>query len=74
MKARCELSFQYPSKHVASTVLQATKVDDQGFVTSSLEENCIIATIEAESVSSLIHTLDDYLSCVSVAEQVVNKS
>ena len=74
MKVRCELSFEYPSKHVASTVLQATKVDDQGFVTSSVKEKSIHATIEAESVSSLMHTLDDYLSCVSVAEQVVNKS
>jgi hypothetical protein len=29
--------------------------------------------MESKSVSSLLHTLDDYLACVSVASDIVKK-
>jgi hypothetical protein len=31
------------------------------------------AVVESSSISSLLHTLDDYLACVSVAADIVKK-
>ena len=43
------------------------------FVSSKINGKKLEAEIMATSVSSLLHTLDDYLACVSVAIKVVDK-
>ena len=42
-----------------------------GFVKQWRDDKKLSAHIESKSVSSLLHTLDDYLACVSVAEKIV---
>lgn len=74
MKASCQLTFEYPSKKQAEQVHASTKIDDGVFVDASVQDNIITATINSDSLPSLMHTLDDYLSCVSVAEKIVNKN
>lgn len=74
MKARCILTIECRSAEAAKKVLRSITIDDQGFVQSKRKGNTIEATMEASSVSSLLHTLDDYLACASVAEKIVNKS
>ena len=74
MKASCKITIEYKDRKVAETVLRAIKVDDSGFVDSKIIGSKLEAAIESKSISSLIHTLDDYLSCVSVAEKIVDKS
>ncbi len=46
-------------------------MDNERFVHMVVEGKKIKSTAESESIPSLIHTLDDFLSCVSVAERVV---
>ena len=74
MKICCDLIIEYDSDDKAQTVLRSTKVDNFGFVKSKVDKNRLEASIESKSLSSLIHTLDDYLACVSVAEKIVDKS
>jgi hypothetical protein len=74
MKIRCDVIIEYDTKGKAQTVLRSTKVDDFDFVTSRVKGNRVESTIESSSLSSLIHTLDDYLACVSVAGKIVDKS
>ena len=74
MKIRCDITLEYGDVKKAQTILRSTKVDDFDFVTSNVKKNQLEVTIESTSVSSLIHTLDDYLACISVAEKVANKS
>jgi len=74
MKITCTLTFDYKKKHHAEQILKATKVDDDLFVTAQVSGNTLKATIESDSFSSMVHTLDDYLACVSVAEKIVNKN
>lgn len=71
MKVSCTLEFDYDSEEEAQAVAKAVSVDNEGFVAMNVEGTKIISTAEAESISSLIHTLDDFLACVSVAERVV---
>jgi hypothetical protein len=73
MKVVCNLELEYDSNSIAKKVLSSTKVDDYNFVDSNLNNNKIETKIECKSVSSLIHTLDDYLACISIAEKIVSK-
>lgn len=71
MKISCTLEFDYDSEKEAEAVARAVEVDNEGFVKMDVDGKRIISSAESESIPSLIHTLDDFLSCLSVAERVV---
>ncbi|MBN2066304.1 MAG: hypothetical protein JW771_05815 [Candidatus Thermoplasmatota archaeon] len=73
MKASCEVSIKYAASKKAKLVLRAIEVDNLDFVKAKIKNTSLHARIESNSVSSLLHTLDDYLACVSVAEKIVDK-
>jgi tRNA threonylcarbamoyladenosine modification (KEOPS) complex Pcc1 subunit len=73
MKAICTLTLEFDSAEKAKKVLRSIQADDQGFVTSAVTGKTLEAVMESKSVSSLLHTLDDYLACVSVAAEIVKK-
>jgi len=73
MKVSCDIMIDFKDHKTVNTVLKSVKVDDFEFVKSKIKDKCLMAHIESNSVSSLIHTLDDYLACVSVAMNVVDK-
>ncbi|UCD14632.1 MAG: hypothetical protein JSW60_04215 [Thermoplasmatales archaeon] len=74
MKVSCNLAIEYNSTEKAEKILRSIKVDNFDFVTSKLNGNMLETKIESKSVSSLLHTLDDYLACISVAEKIVDKN
>ena len=71
MKIRVELEFEYVSEKEAEAVAKAVEVDNYQFVNTKVDGKKIISVVESESIPSMIHTLDDFLACVSVAERVV---
>lgn len=73
MTVECTLSLEFKSVEEARRVLESVRHDDDGFVTSQVVGRRLEASMSASSVSSLLHTVDDYLACVSVAEGVVRK-
>lgn len=73
MKAICTITLEFEDAQKAKKVLRSTQADDQGFVTVTVKGKTLQAVIESKSVSSLLHTLDDYLACVSVADEIVKK-
>jgi tRNA threonylcarbamoyladenosine modification (KEOPS) complex Pcc1 subunit len=73
MKALCKLTIEFESPKKAKKVLQSIQTDDLGFVKSKLHGKTLEALVESISVSSLLHTLDDYLACVSIADEIVDK-
>ena len=74
MKVSCKVIFEYNNSEKTEKVLRSIKVDDFNFVRSKLNRNKLEVLIESKSVSSLIHTLDDYLACISVAEKIIDKN
>ncbi|MBU0685227.1 MAG: KEOPS complex subunit Pcc1 [Thermoplasmatota archaeon] len=72
-KVSCSLRLEFASSDQAAHVHRSVELDNQGFVTTKLDGNAILAEIEASSLNSLLHTLDDFLSCTSVAEKIVSK-
>lgn len=68
----CEIVLEFPSKEHAARVLQAVETDNEGYVHAELHGCGLTTRIEATSLKSLLHTLDDFLACVSVADKVVS--
>jgi len=71
VRVRCRLEFTYPSKDRAEKVANSLRVDDAPYVRTSVSGRTLTAAMEAESTLSLLHTLEDYLACLSVAEKVL---
>ncbi|MCK4332480.1 MAG: hypothetical protein KAV40_02750 [Thermoplasmatales archaeon] len=74
MKVSCTIIFEYNSSEKTEKILRSIKVDDFDFVESKLNGNRLEVLIESKSVPSLVHTLDDYLACISVAEKIIDKN
>lgn len=72
-KVICTLVLEFPSGGHASKVLETVESDNDGYVDVRLDDNSVIATMRAESLNSLLHTLDDFLACVSVAEKIISR-
>jgi hypothetical protein len=73
MKIVCDISLEYKNKKDAEIIQHALSVDDDIFVDSKIENNILNAHMKSSSLSSMLHTLDDYLSCVSIAEKIIKK-
>ncbi len=73
MDVKCELEIEVENNEKVKTILKSVEVDDFNFVDSKIDGKKLKATIKASSISSLLHTLDDYLSCISVAMNILDK-
>ena len=74
MNITCNIVMDYASSKKAHQVYQSITIDDLTFVSSKIDGASLTSQIQTHSLSSLLHTLDDYLACVSVAEKIVDKS
>ncbi len=72
MEIECELVFEYDTHEKAERVYKAVELDNEGFVEARVEGTRMIARVNAKNLSSLKHTLDDYLVCVSMAERIMS--
>ena len=73
MNIACDIIIEFDDAEKVKTVLKSIEIDNFDFVKSKVNGKNLEAQITANSVSSLLHTLDDYLACVSVAMKVVDK-
>ena len=74
MKAYCNILIDFDDAEKLKTIIKSIEIDDFYYVKSQVIDKRLEANIESKSISSLIHTLDDYLACISVAEKVVGKN
>ena len=73
MEIHCHLILNYESEDTAEKVLRAVIVDNEDFIQAKREGNSIVSDIKAESFLNLLHTIEDYLTCVSIAEKTIKK-
>jgi len=69
-KVLCRLSLEFSSPDEAQRVNRSVELDNEGYLETIVVGNGITAEIQASSLNSLLHTLDDFLACISVAEKV----
>ena len=73
MKISCMLKIDYEDENDTTSILNSIDVDNLDYIQSKKKGKTIITNIESNSISSLIHTLDDYLACISIAEKIIKK-
>ncbi len=69
MVVECVICLDYQSEEEAIAVHQAIEPDNYGFVESVPEGNRIKISSAAGTSMSLLHTIEDLLACVKVAEE-----
>ncbi len=72
MKVRATLTFAFPDPATAKAVAESVSLDDEGYIRTRRAGRTVTATAAADGALSLLHTLDDYLACVSVAERTAD--
>jgi tRNA threonylcarbamoyladenosine modification (KEOPS) complex Pcc1 subunit len=72
-KVVCEIMLGFHSNDAAAKVLETVESDNDGYVKARLDGSSIVVSMKAESLNSLLHTLDDFLACVSVAEKIISR-
>lgn len=73
MKITCNVKIEYKDIKEADKILKSIEVDNLDYIRSERKGKFINTDIESNSISSIIHTLDDYLACVSIAEKIIKK-
>ena len=71
MKVRCELELDMKDEEAAHNIASSIKVDDDSFVITEVIGNRILARMEADNIPSLLHTIEDYMACLSIAERSI---
>jgi tRNA threonylcarbamoyladenosine modification (KEOPS) complex Pcc1 subunit len=74
MKISCNLKLTYDNEKQAKQVFESVHVDDASFMNSTQQNNIISTTIQTKSVASMLHTIDDFLACIRVAENIITKN
>lgn len=69
---RAELRICFASEEEALLVAKAVELENLGYVEMEVEKNEIIASAQAENLLSLLHTLDDFLACATLALRARN--
>lgn len=70
---KCRLVFRYSNKKECSLIDSALGVDNYQFVITKIDNKKLVSDITSHSISSLLHTLEDYLICVNVAEKCLQQ-
>lgn len=69
MKSRATVTLRFRDAATAKAVADSVSPEDAGYIRTTRKGATITATAAADAPLSLLHTLDDYLACVSVAER-----
>ena len=73
MRISCDIEIDYENEEETKVILNSIEVDNLSYIQSKKKGKSLLTHIESNSIPSLIHTLDDYLSCVSIAEKIIKK-
>ena len=65
------LDLGYKTKRDAETVARSIRVDDDAYIATRVAGRTLVAEAGAGAFRSLLHTLEDYLACVAVAEKLL---
>ncbi len=67
---RAKLVMEWESEEKAEDILRSIAADNYEFVKCHREGKSIICESSANRAATLLHTLDDLISCVLVADEV----
>ena len=72
MRIKGKVYIDCESNQKAKVVANAVKPENENYIKMKVEGKFIVAEAMAENPLSLLHTLDDFLNCVSLAIKTTN--
>jgi tRNA threonylcarbamoyladenosine modification (KEOPS) complex Pcc1 subunit len=72
MSVTCKIEIDFRSNEDASSVLKAIELDNGQYASANVVGNVLELSANAKSMPSMLHTLEDLLACIKVADGVVN--
>ncbi len=70
MSVECTFTLEYDSAAEARAIAASLEPDSQGYLDIEVNGSTVIAVTRAKTVPSMLHTINDFLSCLSVAEKI----
>ena len=74
MKSSARLTLEFEDADSARAIAAAVALDDDDYIRTTRRGRTLIAEATADGPMSLLHTLDDYLACISVAERTAKEA
>ena len=71
MQVQCVIELDYESKEEAERVARSISLDNGLYAQAEVRGSQLVLTASATSAPSMLHTLEDLLSCVRVADEMV---
>lgn len=69
MTLECLITLEYSDPRKAETIKRAVELDNGQYAAAEVEGGKVMIRSSSESVPSMLHTLEDLLACVRVAEE-----
>lgn len=71
MSVNCRIDIDFPSHEQAESVRRSIELDNGQYVQAAVDGQTLVLTMDAKSMPSMLHTLEDLLACVKVADGMV---
>ncbi len=69
-RIRARLILEFETEERADRLLKSLEADNYEYIKCHREGRSIICEASSEKASSLLHTLDDFLACLIVSDEV----
>lgn len=73
VKCDCSFSLEFEDAETAKKVLDSVRLDNGEWISSRLEGNRITCEASSDTIGGLLHTAEDFLACVALAEKMMKK-
>ena len=73
MKCDCSFSLEFDDVDRAKKILESVRLDNGEWISAELDGKRILCHASSETIGGLLHTAEDFLSCVSLAEKMLKK-
>ena len=70
VSVECDIEMDLESESQAQAILKAIELDNGSYAKASIDGKTIRLVCEAKSMPSMLHTLEDLLACIRVAEEM----
>jgi tRNA threonylcarbamoyladenosine modification (KEOPS) complex Pcc1 subunit len=71
MQVQCVIELEYKTGDEAEKVARSISLDNGQYAHAEVRGNRLILTASAASAPSMLHTLEDLMSCLKVADEMV---
>jgi len=68
----CEIVLEYDDEKSAEVIASSVSPDNEDYIDLKIIGSNIICSAKAETPKKLLHTLDDFLACVTIAEENID--